>query len=316
MSHKKRMQEQLSDSKTAPYLRFATAYKPKLTVHYILCESKDDIIFYSHKLRQLDAGVPFHFVPCNGKQLTRLTRKKIRDAQGYDNSRISSIVDADHGPFLNDHSDEPSEYITELYSVENYLVSKATFVEFLLLHSGLQNDDPAIEAAEAWFEELHQVFIENMKAPIALSIAARRLGGPNAVKLSDYEMRDFFRIMDDLKFVVLNCLTAAINEQVVENQRDEVAAECAAIEKELTQARANVWLRGKYLAWWFCTAFEKIKLSLARRNDQHGAPIRINCVLGSKQFISMLTAHVAISPQFSEFIIARVKGQLGTPLQT
>jgi hypothetical protein len=292
VSFKEKIKAESKTSATVGFVYFTAAYRSRATAHYILCESTADARFYDLALERGIGAKLFYFVPCNGKNGVLATRARIHKGR-YDRKRVSAIIDKDHDDFINPPIKRDADiFVTEGYSVENYLISIEHFERVLRQFTGLQAHDPVIAVARQWYARLEGSFIEALADGMAIGIYLRRRLGADAVHFDKLEPHLFFRCVDYENFSVISSLGDELCRIHGVPKADEVRKKSLRIVMMLKARPPHKWIRGKYYSWWFIQAFSKITRRLCdHHNDHVGQPIKCGLNLGQAIFIAILAQH-------------------------
>lgn len=306
MNFKEILQDRQRTSETASFLLFSTRYSDKSSVHYVFCESTDDIRFYDPMLQREFGEFRFNFIPCNGKEGVYKTRRRLSGAN-YDHGRISYIVDADHDRFLQWSGDWGGDvFVSDYYSVESYLVDCAIFVKIFCQHAGVQKDDPVIDEIRKYFAWTLEKFKFRIVRAMAVTIVMRRKFGSGHIYLDAYDIHRYFRFSYHDGVSVIDPLENTLLNLIDDDKKAEIEGLSAQMESKLLSRDLRIWIRGKYLAWWFVQAFNALVREMNGRLDQNGVSIRCGLTMSPRQFISTLVLHSDVPARLRLFFMRRV----------
>lgn len=183
-------------------------------------------------------------------------KKEVLNAYDYlgkrfpNNRRIMFFVDKDHDDLLGETrgiTTQQGLFVTQHYSIENYLVSEPAIAAILTDFGGLDSSSEAIAIACQKFNQFQQDYRQVFLPWMAWLLAARRLGEkPNNNNIK------------------LQILTVDINYQITLNWQPDIFAHLGRVchvniqpdprtidstIRELEALPTKVWLRGKQELW-------------------------------------------------------------------
>jgi len=230
---------------------FLSSFQPQGQAIAIFLEGRDDPSLIRVNVQQFAEQKALSV-----KSIMLGNKKEVLNAYDYlgkrfpNNPRIMFFVDKDHDDLLGETRGITTQqclFVTQHYSIENYLVSETAMATILTDCWGLDSSSDAIRIACQEFhkfqQDYRQVFLEWM----AWLLAARRLGEkPNNNNIK------------------LQILTVDINYQITLNWQPDIFAHLGRVcnvniqpdprtidstIRELEALPTKVWLRGKQELW-------------------------------------------------------------------
>lgn len=290
-------------SEQAQFNIFLTEYGPNATHVFAFVEGRDDSSFYR---RHIDSRKPGFL----STRFYRMGNKKgvLEAFAGFttryrEDSRVLFFVDRDHSDFCEELPKcpvAPTLYVTDCYSVENFLATE----------EGVRNaasdlfafDESQTEVLAAEFNQVFAAFEVAMRPLMAWCIAVRRQfsirekdKGP---QLDNIELRDFVQFSADsrpsLKHTPDTSLWTLLSKKA--NVADVVPsdAEVLLVVAELVDSPARLWLRGKAAAWLVVRWLSKIA---------EGLQIKVRTSLSLGNFVEVLGPRVDTPATLDEFLM-------------
>jgi len=277
-------------AKNSAYLLFVTRYNPKSKKHYIFCESSEDVQFYDIVLNREFSSGQFDFIPCNGKA-TLLWTRSVLLARKYKHSRLSFIIDRDHDGYLAQGILRAADiYVTDYYSVEGYLCEAGTFVACVRQFCSLQHGDPLLGFVSKCFVEGFDELVEGMLMPMSTAIVLRRIGGADSLHMDSVQLHQFVAIGSDLRLAICGDLSAHLMALWKGSITGKEVAKASRLSRSIAKVDARIWLRSKFVVWWFAQFFNGLARYLrANRRDMNGGEIHCGLTMGRRQFITIVS---------------------------
>lgn len=197
----------------------------------VAMEGKGDKSVYSQWIRRINPGIEFEPFACGGKAKV-LSLKAAVDADLNNLAQgVLFLIDRDYDDLC---GCEPAEslFMTDAYSVENYLVSSVVVRELLTNDFDCHAQPQLRQDIIADFERLYSDFLIAMRDVNRRIFHARRLGIPIVggvpKKLSDYvivELRSITRTdMTAAEFIALECEPSEEQASFYSDQFDAMEA--------------------------------------------------------------------------------------------
>jgi hypothetical protein len=183
-------------------------------------------------------------------------KKEVLNAYDYlgkrfpNNPRIMFFVDKDHDDLIGETrgtKTQQSLFVTEHYSIENYLVSEPAIAAILTDLWGLDSSSEAIAIACQKFHQFQRDYRQVFLPWMAWLLATRRLGqkpNTNNIKVSILKVDINYQIMFNWKPDILTHLGRVCNVNI---QPDPTTIDSTI--RELEALPTKVWLRGKQELW-------------------------------------------------------------------
>lgn len=183
-------------SPAASYIKLLSQYKKRSNIVFCFVEGNEDVSFYGRHLETAFENV--RYVVCNGKKNV-LDNYKSLNWQFYDKKRVLFFIDKDYDDYISEAiiKDE-NIFITDYYSIENYLVDSYVLRKFINDNCAI-TDDKVIDDLVIDFELKHKDFMNHLTKISAWMIYCRQ--NRYQVNFSDITLSDLFKLNVDGKFV-------------------------------------------------------------------------------------------------------------------
>lgn len=186
--------EEYRKSKNVGYMKFLQNWRPNEKVIYAFFEGEEDARFYRRFIEKKASNKwEIEEINCESKHNV-IENSKLLDFDRYDKNRICFFIDKDLSFWINGNIDYGSNvYITDGYSIENYLIDKNLFILLLKDCFGFK---PKNKKEKEWlkdqFNRLIKNFSEDIKEYMAKAVIA---------KMKDYKTElGILKIKDHVTF--------------------------------------------------------------------------------------------------------------------
>jgi hypothetical protein len=251
-----------AQSSTSVWHQFVLAHDPERNDWYLFVEGKLDVPFYTAALRPSLAGdcqvVEFQ---CGGRNGVIAARREVRRSHP-DCCRCLFFVDKDFSDILFEPTPQADDvFCTDVYSIENYLVSQeALDVVWCQLWS-LATTDPRREVVAQRFGESLAQFYRVILPITAWIVSARRQGlRPN---LNNINLADVIAFSDGLPR--RRAAAIATLERVTSCAHRPDIATLLGEARQLSKREPKTVVRGKFELWFFARflefAFQALRIS-------------------------------------------------------
>ncbi|WP_099367466.1 DUF4435 domain-containing protein [Sphingobacterium sp. 1.A.4] len=123
------------------YIKFLTQYSRNNQIRFCFVEGHEDILFYSQFLEKYFNEENLKFINCNGKKNV-LDNYNALNWSFYDKKRVLFFIDKDFDEYiLAKRTIDSNIYITDHYSIENYLTDENVLKKFIVHHCQIDNDN-------------------------------------------------------------------------------------------------------------------------------------------------------------------------------
>jgi hypothetical protein len=289
---------------------FWTQYDPRQSRVHAFFEGHDDVVFFSpHIEKRLPEGFRLFTYRCEGKPrvmdvFTEITKRApdIRLTLFFVDKDLDDILGA---PWPTD----PRVFVTDVYSIENYLVS--TQVLRRLLRDSIRltgvsfNEDVII----AQFESQLRSFQERMLVLMAWILVIRRNGGrPN---LSNLDLGAMWRISDDGQtcYVTGSRVHTLSRSTGVTLPRDSTRRLREAL-RELRRMPAKRIVRGKFEGWFFVEFWKRLIAQLRTLAAEEHGKVNIKIALTHTSLVTTLASYVDTPRPLDLFLQAHLAGSV------
>lgn len=227
------------------------SFKPDGREIYIFLEGRDDPSFIRVNVQRVAEPKALSV-----QTIILENKKEVLNAYDYfeqrfpDNPRLMFFVDKDHDDLIGETRGTKTQrglFVTQHYSIENYLVSETAIAAILTDCWGLDSSNRAIAIACEKFREFQEQYRLTFLPWMAWLLATRRSGKKTNIN----NIPDKILTVNQNYQIILNCqpdlLTYLAKVCGIKTQPDNTAIDSAI--KELEALPTKVWLRGKQELW-------------------------------------------------------------------
>lgn len=299
--------EDALDSSNTAYHEFLLYYRNDVSLVYGFVEGKDDPAFYKGLIEPLlGDGWSVKLIVAGNKRRV-LDVLDGMDWSRFPERRVCFFVDRDLSDFVGQaHQNAGNLYVTDGYSLENSIIGEATLDRALEELMGIDGLSPAE------YESIHQVFRANTTAftdaltPVMAQILLWRRGG-DGPSLDNLKLHAWFRFREGRfesqdGYVDSNARLDAAAEwcKLTRSSADDVAAAAAEL---LSKHEARLFIRGKYLLWFFVQCLIGIRESIARFCSKYAeSPPRVRVSFGPQNAVVLLAGRVRTPATLKQFV--------------
>lgn len=231
----------------AAYIKILSQYKTSDNTIFCLVEGIEDISFYRPFLEIYKEGVSVKYIICNGKQNVIDNYKNI-DWSFYDKKRILFFIDKDFDDYIGKEIIiDNNVFITDCYSIENYLVDELILEKFIIDNCLITNES-VIKLAIENFKKEHNTYVKQLKMISAWMMYCRK--NNFKVCFNDIKMSDLFKIDENgkLKKKTLSSYTSKFQYLCDKTQTNHFNIEEIKYYFNLinTESNPKKFIRGKY----------------------------------------------------------------------
>ncbi len=299
------------DSSISAVHEFLLEYKKHGMAVHAFFEGHDDASFYSAQIRRaLPQQLGLYLHQCGNKDAVYQTFASI-DGTQFSNCILLFFVDKDYSNFLTQmYTQAPNIYVTEYYSIENYVVTgeilERVWDELIWLKK--QSYDFEIVRAK-FLEELSR--FHNLMLPItAWIVCLKRSGQP--VNLDNIACGKIFVFDKDVSLAYHRIQSTADLLAVLEGLcRIVTSEECEKslheLVDELNNHEPKTIVRGKYELWFFIAFLNQLLANLAV------AGARTKVQLTEANAIEVLGPRLAPSPSLDLFLRTNLRSAAAHP---
>ncbi|WP_081466310.1 DUF4435 domain-containing protein [Ramlibacter tataouinensis] len=170
--------QEMRDSRERPTvlkIKLATLRAQLPDVLVLAFEGIDDKVIYYHWLKQVAPFLTYEFIVCKGKGKLLEFRELLKRDRAELYKSVYFFVDRDFDG-LRGHPDGPDVYITDAYSVENYLVCKEVLAGVLAVEIDCHGQPACRQAVLEKFDEVYDAFLVVTREVNKRIFLARRIG--------------------------------------------------------------------------------------------------------------------------------------------
>lgn len=293
---------QARSSRVAVLHEFLAQYDPKQRRVHMFCEDHDDEVFYR---RFLNAYVSPEYrlipYPCGGK--ARVYEAFTQITQRLPNSRdVLFFVDKDLDDILGvPWPTDPRIFVTDVYSIENYFVTKDVLDRLYRDLIRLRGVNFAIQPVLDRFEKQLARF-HSLALPLMAWIVTVRRKGLKPV-LSDVNIGELFSLSEGCHVRVKPCerveyLTRVSGVVGTAGISRRVLATC----RELKRIPSKRVMRGKFEAWFFVRFWKNLVDELRKLAKEAGGSLGVAVAVEQSSFVAVLLPHLTIPRPLELFL--------------
>ncbi|RZJ08973.1 MAG: DUF4435 domain-containing protein [Acidovorax sp.] len=290
---------------SAVWLQFSHAYKDSRREIFLFFEGQDDLTFFMPEIRRRanQSSVAISPFVCQGKRsvlrLIPVVRRRLDN-----NWRALFFVDKDVDNIVNQSRTTPDPYLyeTDLYSIENYLVSSDTFSWFWTDILRLNPRDPRLAFFEKLYELLYEKTMQALTALMAWSIFHRKKGRrPN---LNNLNMSKIFKLDSSGRLHRQGKVLSLLDQYCGVITPPSSWRGIRASARKLKTYRRKEYIRGKFEIWFF-VHFIKLVIEILQ---SMGAPKTfpslpsLQLALTEDNAIAVLAGRMPLPPSASHFL--------------
>lgn len=296
------------ESAASAFALFLIDYPKYPDYVYAFFEGQDDPSFYNGFILQfLPDPSLLRIYKCGRKAEVYETHRRVMLRATAD-SKILFFVDKDLSDILDEnHPVAGNIYVTDYYSIENFLVSEDMFrrVWFETFNFPVQHGTVDFEKFRAIFRRELERFYSLLLPIMAWTVYLERNG--YSPLLSNIELSRIFYLNDDL---VLNRTDRAIEEGEI----TILAQMCRttsvivrpddidSVMKELSTKDPKIYVRGKFELWFFIKFVSKLGQLLRASMPQVSGSITIRTEITESNAIVFLGPRLRIPSSLDEFL--------------
>lgn len=297
-------------SRAAVLHEFWTQYDPSRKRVHAFFEGHDDAVFFRPFLQQYVSPdlkiITYH---CNGKRL-------VYEAFTQITGRIPSVrhtlffVDKDLDDVLGiPWPTDPRIFVTDVYSIENYIVSHAVLEKFYRDSVRLREIAFDENVIMGQFEGQLAKFQRRMLVVMAWILVMRRAGAkPN---LNDMVMSELCEISDacEIKARRGQRLASLVRTTGV-HDTGNVLRRVLHVARELSRIPAKRVIRGKLEAWYFVEFWKRLVRQVRQLSEEVGGRAASQVGLERGTFVAILSSYVEIPQSLALFLEAHFRSNL------
>lgn len=291
------------DSASTLKLRLMVDYRPNGQTIHAFFEGREDESFY---VNYIDAAIPAGWRPFYYRCGSKL---KVCDAwrafAALDQRRLLFFVDKDHDDIVgvSDPAEAaPNVFVTEWYSIENYLVEDALVRRYVrdILHLDLGR--PEEDAVISWFSEQRDWFYRQSLTISAWIVAARMEN--TVVHVANVDMEKLFTIDDAGAIRKVSVNRAEYLRHQCGVTTSPVASKLLSVARDLRGKHAKTHIRGKFDVWFLVAFLRRLPMLL---EPIYGPVVhRIRTPLSCSNALEVLGPRTQPPAALQEFLVQRM----------
>jgi hypothetical protein len=270
--------------------KFLTNYDPNSDRVYAFVEGDADGAFYRAQIQKYapDQRMIYTY-NCEGKAGVTEAYEDI--VKRYPKcERVLFFLDKDVDDIVGRQwPSDPRIFVTECYSIENYVVNKEALSRYFKDYVKVRRVDVDVDRVLEQFERDLAHFHKMMLPVMAWIVMMKRAG--HRVNLHDVDPGALFGVTDQgNRRKARRCATAYLVRVTQSNAGSpnwkHLRTTCA----ELKRLPPKAYVRGKFEAWWFVEFGRRILDGLQRVVQEAKGSIRLQMPLNTNTFIQLLSA--------------------------
>jgi hypothetical protein len=258
-------------------------------------EGIDDKIVYYHWVRRVSPGIVYEALPCGSKRnVLRLREVCARDMNDL-SERVYYFIDRDFDDFGN-FAKTKNTFMTDYYSVENYLVSDSIFDDILTNEFHCHARPEVRQRIRVLFGALHESFLLVSRAINFRIFVARKLQIDILTAIPDKLNKIFVVNLTDVTLV-------SSPESIIRLHREPESDEIESMNNEFGSLEPSTRYRGKFLLKFFLRWLELLADEYAARKTDIFQGVEGNYAIRRHEFgIGMLAARSHPPSELATFL--------------
>jgi hypothetical protein len=282
--------------------KFLTTYSPGPERIYLFVEGQPDEAFYRAFVSgYLAEGQQIFVYNCEGKDRVYEIYEKV--VFRYPRcTNVMFFVDKDVDDVVGiARRQDPRIYVTEYYSIESYLVSRAVLERYFSDFVKIKRVTVKLDDIFSSFDQLLSAFYSLMTPVMAYIVNMRRSG--NRILLNDLKLGHWLRITSDgirrtprknkLEWICGISQTAS-SAHVWQQVRKTTA--------ELKRLPPKSFIRGKFEAWFLLEFVKRVLEDLSLVAREADGSISVSATLNESNFVQLLLRGIATPSSLQRFL--------------
>ena len=311
MSFVEKLREARSSS-SAILQEFWTNYDPNLPRVHAFVEGDDDQVFYRIVLQARTANTQrLYIYRCQGKERVYEVFRKITDRLPSCKG-ILFFVDKDLDDIIGrPWPTDPRIFVTDVYSVENYLVSRQTFTQLMQDFVQFRGVNFDLEVLAAHFERELNNFYRRILPLMALVVLLRRLG--HRPYLNDVQLGQIFGFSADSAVCSKQGTRLAYLSRVCRIPGPIRVHRLREVARELKRLPPKRFVRGKSELWFLVEFVKRAFDHLQHLAAEAGGSVRFRNPVEHSNAIAILANRIATPLQLDLFLNVHLSAPLAKP---
>jgi hypothetical protein len=293
-------------SPTTVLHEFLIHYDPNIERVHAFVEGTPDAAFYRVYLEQYTSSEAVRVYNCEGKGQVYETYKKVIERFSQCR-RVVFFVDKDIDDITGESWPiDPRIYVTDVYSIENYLVRKEVVNRYLLDFVKLKKIEIDFDPMLAQFDNQLKTFYKAMLPIMGWIIASRRagkrpvLGSININELLALSDLGVMRRKQSRRFQYLTKVTGVIS---LPQSWRQIRRTC----RELQRLSPKRYVRGKFEAWFLLEFLKRLMTELSLLARDSGGSISVSAQVYEANFTQLLVRGLPVPQSLEAFLNFHLK---------
>jgi hypothetical protein len=286
---------------TALVHQFLTSYDPSEPRVYAFVEGDADRAFYRAFIEQRLEGRRLYIFNCEGKRRVFDAYEKVTQRHPHCRN-VLFFVDKDVDDLIGQTwPTDPRIFVTEWYSVENYLVNRETVDRYFADFIKLRRVTLDLGSIAPQFDSRLAGFHRAVKPLMCWIIVMRRSGA--SVILSDLKLEKLFRFDGDrVARVRIDAPLSYLCRATQSTPGTNLWRQVRRVRRELDRQDSKRYIRGKFEAWFFIEFVKRVIADLVTVADESNGSVSITTPLHESNFVQMLVRGIHVPASLDSFL--------------
>lgn len=273
---------------------------------HLFFEGDEDGLYYMPEIRRYLGSRLAHIYDCGGKKNVIDVREAIY-CDGYDINSCLFFIDRDFDDFLGTQvALDERTYITDYYSIENYISSTESVRIILQDFIKLSMADPEFRRIEEALNVMTMKFYKEVCRLTAWILAVKEMGGkPNLNNTLGLK-----------NIISVDCGKPTLTKAGFKNFKKKVSitgnlpafSKILYWRRRLASESHKLWVRGKYDIWFFrISLLTELEEANKKRKLLDRKPLKIPSLLRDGHIFEMLGGRISPPQSLTQFLEAAFK---------
>jgi hypothetical protein len=281
--------------------QFLTSYDPSEPRVYAFVEGDPDRAFYRAFIEQRLGSRRLYIFNCEGKRRVFDAYEKV--TQRHPECRnVLFFVDKDLDDLVGQTwPNDPRIFVTEWYSVENYLANRRTVDRYFADFLKLRRVTLDLDGVSAQFDSSLADFHRAVKPLMCWIIAMRRFG--ESVTLSDLKLDKLFKFNGDRVIRIrADAPMSYVYRATQTSPPVNLWRQIRRVRKELDRQDSKRYIRGKFEAWFLVEFVKRVIADLVTVAAESNGSVSIATPLHESNFVQILVRGIQVPASLDSFL--------------
>jgi hypothetical protein len=290
-------------SRTTILHKFLTNYDASSPRVYAFVEGDPDVVFYRTHIRAFVENPALIFLySCGGKpKVYEAYRNIVARLPGC--TRVLFFVDKDLDDIIGQTwPTDPRIFVTEFYSIENYLVCSGLVERFFADFVTVSRIEVDLSRIIAVFDDQLRIFHGLLLSTMAWIVVMRRAG--HRVMLNDISLDALCEFNDEgAKRRKGRAVVAYLSRVTQTPSPTGVWRDVRRACRELRRLPPKRYIRGKFEVWWVLKFIRRVAADLSRVAAESGGSVSVHAQLQESSFVQLLAGAVPTPAALNTFLL-------------